>query len=254
MTSILERRNFILDSIVKHGFVKVSILADKFGVTQTTIRKDLNYLESKGLLYRAYGSALPTAAPVKDISLNTKKLINFEKKQRIGKVAASIIEENDSIIIASGSTIAVFAEALRPKKRLNIVSTSVNISTILGEQENVTVMQVGGILYSNTLSVSGMDAIQCIKNVYCSKLFFGIDGLDISHGITCATMEEAELTQQMMRSAAHKIVLCDSSKVGKRGFARICGISDIDILITDDQMTESIKKEIEFLGVKVIIA
>lgn len=254
MGGIRERRQLILDSIFDQCLVKVSVLAERFGVTQTTIRKDLNYLESKGLLHRSYGSAMPSSAPIKDISLGKKKLINYDAKLQIARAAAELIEENDSILMASGSTIAVFAENLKPKGRLNVVTTAVNISTILGENDRISVMQVGGMLYSNTLSVYGNDAIQSVRNIFCSKLFFGIDGLDVIHGITCATREEAELTQQMMQSAERKIVLCDSSKLGKRGFAHISKLSDVDILITDSALPDETKGLIEELGVQVIRA
>lgn len=252
MRGIRERRQFILDTIFDQGFVKVSVLAEKFGVTQTTIRKDLNYLEEKGLLHRSYGSAVPSSAPVKDISLKKKKLINYDAKRKIAAAATQLIEENDSILMTSGSTIAVFAEMLRPKGRLNVVTTAVNISSLLGENDSISVMQVGGMLYSNTMSVYGSDAIQSVRNIFCSKLFFGIDGLDLAHGVTCATREEAELTQEMMKSAAQKIILCDSSKLGKRGFAHIAEVSEIDILITDTALPDDSKDYLESLGVQVI--
>lgn len=252
MGGIRERRQLILNSIFDQGIVKVAALADRFRVTQTTIRKDLNYLESKGLLHRSYGSAVPSSAPVKDISQSKKKLINYDAKMRIAKAATELIEENDSIFLASGSTVAVFAETLKPKGKLNIVTTAVNISTMLGENDSISVMQVGGMLYSNTLSVYGNDAIQSVRNIFCSKLFFGIDGFDVSYGITCATREEAELTRQMIQSAEKSIVLCDSSKLGKRGFAHITSLSEIDILITDTELPFEKKKEIEELGVQVI--
>ncbi len=254
MSAIAERRKYILDSIVREGFVKVSVLAEKFGVTQTTIRKDLNHLEAKGLLYRAYGSALPTAAQVMDITMSTKRLINFEKKQKIAEAAAALIENDDSIIMSSGSTMTIFAETLKPKGRLNVVSTAVNISAHLGDVQGITVMQVGGILYSNTLSVLGAEANSSISNVFCSKAFIGVDGFDPDYGITCAASEEASLTQQIIKSAKKCVVLTDSSKLGKRGFARICPMEDVDILITDDGLPESVRGKLEDLGVKLIIA
>lgn len=253
MKVINERRQDIINTILNQGVVKVSLLAEKYNVTQTTIRKDLNYLEKKGLLHRSYGSAVVSSAPVKDISLGKKKLINYNAKFRIAKAAAELIEENDSIFMASGSTIAIFADNLKPKGRLNVVTISVNISTLLGENDSISVMQVGGMLYSNTLSVYGSDAIQSVKNIFCSKLFFGIDGMSLEHGITCATREEAELTQEMMRSAEKRIVLCDSGKLGKRGFARISDISDIDILITDTAFPQNAKEQFENAGVQVIM-
>ena len=254
MSTIGQRRKYILDHILKDGFVKVSELADLLGVTQTTIRKDLTYLESQGLLQRAHGSAIPTTTQMVDINLSAKKLINFEAKQKIAAKAAQLIESDDSILVASGSTISLFAEALKPKGRLNVVSISVNISAHLGDIPGITVMQVGGILYGNTLSVLGAEASKTIENLYCSKVFFGVDGLDLDYGITCGTGEEASITQKMIQSAQTSIVLCDSSKLGQRGFARICEVGDIDILITDNGLPMETRQRIEDMGVKLIIA
>ncbi len=254
MSTIEQRRKYILDHIVKDGFVKVSDLAESLGVTQTTIRKDLNYLESQGVLQRAHGSAIPPSQQMMDLNLSAKKLINFEAKQKIAEKAASLIKSDDSILVASGSTISLFAEALKPKGRLNVVSISVNISAHLGDIPGITVMQVGGILYGNTLSVLGAEASKTIENLYCSKVFFGVDGIDLDYGLTCGTGEEASITQKMMQSSQTKIVLSDSSKVGQRGFARICEVGDIDILITDSGMPLETRQRIENMGVKLIIA
>lgn len=254
MSTIEQRRKYILDQIVKDGFVKVSDLAESLGVTQTTIRKDLNYLEAQGVLQRAHGSAIPPSQQMMDLNLSAKKLINFEAKQKIAEKAASLIKSDDSILVASGSTISLFAEALKPKGRLNVVSISVNISAHLGDIPGITVMQVGGILYGNTLSVLGAEASKTIENLYCSKVFFGVDGIDLDYGLTCGTGEEASITQKMMQSSQTKIVLSDSSKVGQRGFARICEVGDIDILITDSGMPLETRQRIENMGVKLIIA
>lgn len=254
MSTIGQRRKYILDHIVKDGFVKVSELAESLGVTQTTIRKDLKYLEAQGVLQRAHGSAIPPSQQIMDINLSAKKLINYEAKQKIAEKAASLIKSDDSILIASGSTITLFAEALKPKGRLNVVSISVNISAHLGDIPGITVMQVGGILYGNTLSVLGAEASNTIENLFCSKVFIGVDGIDLDYGITCGTGEEASITQKMIQSAQTSIVLADSSKVGKRGFARICEVGDIDILITDSGMPLETRQRIENMGVKLIIA
>ena len=254
MTSIAERRKFILDNIFQNGFVRVADLAEALSVTQTTIRKDLSYLEGQGLLYRAYGSALPTTAQVMDISLNTKKLINFKKKQRIAARAVAMLQENDSIIMGAGSTLEVMAEMLKPKGRLNIVTPAVNISMAMGDMSGVSVMQLGGILYGNSLCVIGSEAKSQLENLHCSKLFFGVDGIDPEVGVTCATVEEAEQLARMMRVVNTSVILADSSKVRYRGFSRICGCEDVDILITDSSVSDEDRKALEKAGVKVIIA
>ena len=254
MSTINERRRYILDQIAKDGFVKVAELAKTLGVTQVTIRKDLNHLETYGALQRAHGSAIQPVQQNTDPGLNVQKLINFEQKQKIAEAAVSLTKSDESIFIASGSTITVFAENLKPKGKLNVVSISVNISAHLGDIPGITVMQVGGVLYGNTLSVLGAEASKTIENLYCSKVFFGVDGIDLEYGLTCGTGEEASITQKMMNSSQTTIVLADSSKIGKRGFARICDIADVDILITDSGMPMDIRRKIEDLGVKLIIA
>lgn len=254
MSTINERRRYILDQIAKDGFVKVAELAKALGVTPVTIRKDLNYLETYGVLQRAHGSAIQPGPQSTDMSLSALKLVNYEQKRKIAQAAVSLIKNDESIFIASGSTITVFAESLKPKGKLNIVSISVNISAHLGDIPGVTVMQVGGVLYGNTLSVLGAEASKTIESLYCSKVFFGVEGLDLDYGLTCGTSEEASITQKMMNSSQTKIVLTDSSKLGKRGFAKICDVGDIDILITDSGMPMETRQRITDLGVQLIIA
>lgn len=254
MTTISERRKYILEQISKEGFVKVAELAKALGVTPVTIRKDLNYLETYGVLQRAHGSAIHPTQQTTDINLNSQKLINFEQKKKIAEKAVSLVTNNESIFLASGSTITVFAENLKPKGKLNVVSISVNISAHLGDIPGITVMQVGGILYGNTLSVLGAEASKTIESLYCSKVFFGVDGIDLDYGVTCGTGEEASITNKMMQSSQTSIVLADSSKFGVRGFARICEIGDIDIIITDSGLPMETRQRIEKLGVKLIIA
>lgn len=254
MTSIAERRKYILDNIFQNGFVRVADLAEALGVTQTTIRKDLSTLEGQGLLYRAYGSALPTSAQVLDIALNTKRLINLKQKQRIAAKAIELLQENDSIMMGAGSTVAVMAEMLKPKGRLNVVTPAVNVAMALGDMSGVSVMQLGGILYGNSLCVIGSEAKNMLNNLHCSKLFFGVDGVDPNYGVTCATIEEAALLHQMMEVADSSIVLADSTKIGKGGFGRICECKEVDMLITDSHISDSDRKELEKSGIRVIVA
>lgn len=253
MSSIAERRKYILDNIQDQGFVKVADLAEKLNVTQTTIRKDLSYLESQGVLYRAYGSAMTASAPVMDINLHTKRLIHFAEKQRIARKAAELITENDSIIISAGSTMAVFTENIKPKGRLSVVTPAVNVSMLLGDMPNVNVMQLGGILYGNSMCVTGGETLSQLQNLHCSKLFFGVDGVDTRIGFTCATPEEASMTRKMMDLCSTVIVLADSSKIGFANFGCICKINEVDILVTDSNITPQQKKDLEKNGVKLII-
>ena len=255
MLSIAERHKYILDKLNKYGFVRITDVANELGVTKVTIRKDVKILESKGLLYKVHGSARPANPHVADLDVHVKDNINRDAKRLIAQRAVELLDDNDSIIIASGSTIYSFAEEIKMRMwhHLNIVTPFLRLGVLLNESENVNVVQLGGSVHKKSLSVRGEYAAQGFENVICSKLFFGADGIDSNFGITCATAEEATLTQKMMRASAKSVVLADSSKFGQRGFGRICALEDIDVIITDDGIPEQMVTIVEEAGVDLII-
>ncbi|MDF9833948.1 DeoR family transcriptional regulator of aga operon [Ereboglobus sp. PH5-5] len=251
MLSIAERHKYILDLLNTHGFVRVTDLAERLGMTKVTIRNDLKMLEGKGMLYRMHGSASKANPHVSDVNVKVKGQLNSEKKRLIGLEAARHILEDDSVIIGSGSTVEAFAAVLKPVRHLNVVTLSLRVSMLLCEQENIDVLQLGGNVNHNSLSVRGDYSASGLANLVCSKLFIGVDGLDLEYGVTASTVEEATLTQKMMQVASQVVVLADSSKFGKRGFGRIGSLEDIDMLVTDDGIPEHFKTALEDAGVDV---
>lgn len=166
--------------------------------------------------------------------------VNREEKERIARKAVELLNDNDSIIMASGSTIYAFAEAIKREFRshLNVVTTFLKTSVLLNDVEEINVVQLGGCVHKKSLSAIGGYAEAALSDFSCSKLFFGVDGIDLEHGITTSTIEEAKLTQVMMRSASKIIILADSSKFGQRGFGRICSLEEIDVIVTDSRISE----------------
>lgn len=255
MLSIAERHKYILDNLNKYGFVRITDVANELGVTKVTIRKDVKILESKGLLYKVHGSARPANPHVTDTDVHVKDNINRDSKRMIAQRAVGLVEDNDSIIVASGSTIYAFTEEIkmRPWHHLNIVTPFLRLGVLLNESENVNVVQLGGAVHKKSLSVLGDEASRGLEDCICSKLFFGVDGIDLEHGITTSTLEEAKLTRRMMRAASQIIILADSSKFGQRGFGRICSLEDIDVIVTDDKIPEQMVSILEDAGVDLII-
>lgn len=252
--SIAERHKYIKEQLSKNGFIRVQDIADQLGVTGATIRKDLRILESQNVLYRTHGSASPVKPQVIDMSVKEKIMKNVEQKKKIAVAANSLIKENDAVILASGSTVTALAEILEPVDNLNIVTPSLGIAVLLNEKENIIVNVLGGALVKKSLSVRDSYSEEGLKYVSCSKLFIGVDGIDVERGFTCATIEEARLTNSMMKAASKTVVLADSSKFGLRGFGKIGNIEDIDILITDSGISKSFYKKIEEAGVQIIVA
>ena len=197
MLSVAERHKYILDHLNKYGFVRITDVANELGVTKVTIRKDVKILEAKGLLYKVHGSARSANPHVADTDVHVKGNVNREEKERIARKAVELLNDNDSIIMASGSTIYAFAEAIKREFRshLNVVTTFLKTSVLLNDVEEINVVQLGGCVHKKSLSAIGGYAEAALSDFSCSKLFFGVDGIDLEHGITTSTIEEAKLTQ-----------------------------------------------------------
>lgn len=252
--SIAERHKYILAALHRDGFVKVVDIAKKLDVTTVTVRKDLKMLEEKGLLYRTHGSASPVNPHMSDRAVREKEKMQISEKKLIGLCAAGLIEENDSIILNSGSTICAFAEQIIANGRLNVVTSSIKVTSILGEVEGVDITQLGGVLRRSSMSVIGSYTLSFLENITCSKAFLGVDGVDLDYGVTTSNVEEAELNRAMLGVALKTIVLCDSSKFGKKGFGKICNLDRVDVIVTDGGISPSFCRMLEEHGVEVIIA
>lgn len=211
-------------------------------------------MEDKGLLYRTHGSASPVNPLMGDRAVTEKEKIRITEKTKIGIAATKLITDNDSIILNSGSTICVFAEQIKGEKPLMVVTSSIKATTILSEFPNISILQLGGQYQRRSMSTVSNMSIKFLEDIACSKLFLGVDGIDPTFGVTTSNLEEAALNKAMMHAALKIVILCDSSKFGKRGFGKICDLDKIDIIITDDGISDSMKKYLEEEGVEVIIA
>jgi len=252
--NVVERYQYIIHKLNELGVVSVNTLSEELKVSTVTIRKDLIVLESKGLLIRNHGGAssieafsIPQPRPLID-----KKKSNTEPKRRIGKAAVSFLEENDTIIIASGTTVIEFAYNINPQKNLTVLSSTVDVSKVLSNCPGVEVIQLGGILRKSSNSVIGSFAEKMLSELTFNKLFLGIDGIDIEYGITTTSFMEASLNQVMIKASQQVIVLADSTKFGRKSFGKICGVEDVDIIITDKMVDKDFKQALENIGIKVI--
>ena len=249
-----ERHTYILEQLMKQSSVQVSELAELLNVSSVTIRKDLTELEKNGRLYRSHGKAILINPFANNRSVNEKESLNAEEKQLIGMEAAQLVVPNDSILLASGTTIHALARNLRPADKLTVVSASLQATEFLAENENIDIIQIGGNVRHSSLSVVGQYSEMILRSCSFSKLFLGVDGIDLEFGISTTDMREAELNREMIHTAQKTIVLADSSKFGRRGFARICGMDDVDMIITDAHVSKTIAAAIEELGIDLVIA
>lgn len=252
--TLAERHRQILEILKQRGSVPVSDLAELLKVSSVTIRKDLNLLEEKHMLYRTHGSAILINPYINNRHINEKEKLNPEEKQAIGKVAAGLITPNDSVIIASGTSMFFLAREIRPTEHLTVITSSVTVTEILARNPNIDIIQLGGLVRNSSLSVVSKYAEQMLENFSCSKLFVGVDGIDLNYGLSTTNLMEANLNKCMIKTALKTIVLADSSKFGRRGFSKICELETIDQIITDDKVPPSAVRGLEEMGIEITIA
>lgn len=253
MINIAERHQYILNKVQTEGSIDVQSLCKELNVSSVTIRKDLKLLEDKSLLYRTHGGATLNNPYTVDRPVNEKEHLQSAEKMRIAAHAAELIEPNDSIIIASGTTVLAMARCIKPKGNLTVITSALNVALELLHHNDIEIIQLGGLLRKSSCSVAGPYSDNVLGNVFCSKLYLGVDGIDLEFGLTTTNASEAHLNRQMIESAQKIIVLADSTKFGKRGFGRICGIEEIDHIITDSGISEQTKKGLQSLGIKLSI-
>lgn len=248
-----ERQSIILELLIQHNSILVTDLATHLNVSSVTIRKDLTDLEREKKLYRNHGKAILIDPYIDNRNVSEKEKLYVEEKRLIGMKAASLITPKDSILIASGTTMHALARSIVPADELTVITASMEVSNILASEKN-NIIQLGGILRHSSLSVVGKYAENILADFSCSKLFIGVDGIDLDFGITTTNMMEASLNRVMMQTAQKTIVLADSSKFGRRGFSKIADMEDVDHIITDSRIPPSTALRLEEMGIEVTIA
>lgn len=249
-----ERQSIILELLIQHNSILVTDLATHLNVSSVTIRKDLTDLEREKKLYRNHGKAILIDPYIDNRNVSEKEKLYVEEKRLIGMKAASLITPKDSILIASGTTMHALARSIVPADELTVITASMEVSNILASEKNIYIIQLGGILRHSSLSVVGKYAENILADFSCSKLFIGVDGIDLDFGITTTNMMEASLNRVMMQTAQKTIVLADSSKFGRRGFSKIADMEDVDRIITDSRIPPSTALRLEEMGIEVTIA
>lgn len=253
MMNLAERHQFILSRLQRDQYINVVDLCKELKVSSVTIRKDLKLLEDKSLLFRTHGGATVNNPYTVDRPVNEKEKIQSTEKNKIGIAAAALLNDNDSIVIASGTTVLYFAKNIAPSSNLTVVTSALNVALELMREPSIEVIQLGGLLRKSSSSVMGAYAEQVLQDFYFNKLFLGVDGIDLDFGLTTTNAMEAHLNRKMIGASQRTIVLADSTKFGKRGFGKICGLEEIDHIITDKGISEQIVKHLEGLGVTVTI-
>lgn len=249
-----KRRDIIIQYISKNKIVRALDLAEQFQVSMETIRRDLEELEQEGLVKRVHGGAVLDRMHGVEPAYNIREIKNYEEKVLIGKCAAELVQDGDTIIIDLGTTTLEFARFLKEKKNLTVLTNALQIATELSYYTNIKVIVLGGNLRSGEIATSGYWAERMVQQFYVDKLFLGTGALSIERGIMDYNIDESNLRRYFVENANQIVALADYSKFGIKALSQVCELKHLDIIVTDEKTNKTYVRDLRKAGIKVIVA
>lgn len=248
-----ERRNRILELIDEEGSVAVDELAHRFDVSEMTIRRDLRLLQKSGFLRRVHGGATSNRGRSYEPPYLLRATEHNQAKSHIGRRAAALVQDGDSIALDVGTTTLELARHLADRQNLTVITPSLHIATLLANHPGLRLILPGGIVRPGELSMIGSLTESALEGFYVDKLFLGIGGIDVEEGLTEFNVDDSHVKQALIRRAKECIVLTDSSKFGNIAFAAVAPLSAVHTIITDDQLDPEICATLEEMDIQVFM-
>jgi DeoR/GlpR family transcriptional regulator of sugar metabolism len=248
----------IVELVQESGSKTVAELCELFDVSEMTIRRDLRDLDREGTLRRVHGGAVSSLGRSYEPPYTLRSTRNAEIKRAIGKKAAELILDGDSIALDVGTTTLEIAQALQGKQNLTILTASLPIAneivSNLSLKSEVRLILTGGIVRPGELSMTGNIAVQTYDGFHVDKAFIGVGGISEEVGLTEYNLEDAMVKKPMIQNANQRIVVADSTKIGRTTFTAIAPLSIVDTLITDSEISGEARRSLEAMGIEVLIA
>lgn len=251
MLSTEQRREDIISIIHSKGKVRVSELSEKYGISDVTIRKDLELLEMQGQLSRVHGGAVGVNKLYVNMDLTERFKTNSVSKKKLAKLAASLIEDNDTIMMNAGTTLSYVLHAIQGKKNITIVTNSMQNAMEASLYSSFNVILLGGEFDSKYQFTYGEDALNQLSNYHATKCILSVDGISVESGLSLYYSNEASLARKMIESSNTLIVTADGTKLGKNAFAKITDIREADIIVTNFQDNRNEIEALKNEGVKI---
>ncbi|RKR87911.1 DeoR family transcriptional regulator [Micromonospora pisi] len=249
-----QRHQGILEALQGQGRVSVAALAARAGVSEMTVRRDLELLEGEGLLLRVHGGAVSTISGSYEPPFAVRARLGSEAKTRIGTAAAALIGANETVVIDAGTTALAVARALRGRRQLTVCALSVPALAELGDEPGIRLIAAGGDVRAGEQSFVGPLAERVFDDFRFDTFVLSVGGFDPEHGLTDFNPDDVRLKQAAIRGSRRRIVVAEGAKLGRITFARIGATPLADVLVTDGEAAEDQLSALRAAGVNVVVA
>jgi len=249
-----ERQHRILKILEKNPSARVIDLSDSLGVSPATIRRDLDSLHKKGQIKRIHGGAALAAKSVPEAPVLQRSSQNLEEKKRIGRLAAGLINEGETVFIGSGSTTMEVARNLIGRKNLTVITNALTVVTLLSQVEGISLIVTGGFVRSSELSFIGHLTEQALRELRSQKVIMGIKSINLDQGLTNDYLPEVSTDRVIIQSAPEVILVADHTKFGMVSTALVAPLATIHTLVTDTGIDPYMLSELRGLVTNIILA
>lgn len=247
-----ERRNRILEKVHEEKKVIVNELSKSFGVSEETIRRDLEKLAEEGHVVKSYGGAVINERSSIDLPFNVRRKANPEGKQKMAELINREICDGDHIILDASTTAVFIAKNIKQKNHLTVITNSIENLLEFSDVCGWHIISTGGTLKKDSMSLSGKKASDSINDYNADKVFFSCKGIDLERGVTDGNDETAAIKKDMISCAAKVYLAVDSTKFQRVAFSKICALSDVDVIVTDKKPEQEWMEAFDRMGITCI--
>jgi len=247
-----QRRSQLLELVRRRGFASLPNLADELSVSESTVRRDLDFLEETGQARRTHGGVLYTGTSPKLPHFDHRQAMRWDKKRRIGRRASELIEDGDTILLDGGSTTYELAQNLVGRS-LQVVTNSLPVANLFASGPNTDLVIVGGYVHQQTGVCIGPYANEMLSRLNVRRALLSVAGIN-ERGFYNSNLLIVETERVMMRVADEVVVLADSTKFGHQSLAHLCELGAVQQLVVDNEITEDWRSRVIAAGVKLIVA
>jgi DeoR/GlpR family transcriptional regulator of sugar metabolism len=252
---VQDRRQHVLEQLSDRGQVSVAKLSVGTGVSEMTIRRDLEALEREGLCRRVHGGAVTAVSRGYEPPFALRAGRSSEAKERIGALAATLVSDGETAIVDVGSTTLELARALAgASSNMTVLTPSLHVAGELSGKPDLRLIVTGGMVRSGELSLVGDLAERAFAELHCDTAFLGAGGVDAEAGVTEFNLDDTRVKRAALLSSRRCVVLADASKLGMVALGSVCRLDRVDVLVTDSGASEEALAPIRDTGVEVLIA
>lgn len=249
-----ERRQWLVRRARAEGRIDVAVISDELDVAPETVRRDLNVLESHGLLHRVHGGAIPVERLGFEDALATRAGTMRDEKDRLAKAAVELLEDAESVYLDEGSTAQAIVDSLPLDRSLTVVTNALHTAVALGARPNISLLLLGGRVRPQTLGTVDHWATRMLGDLVVDLAFLGTNGISVNHGLTTPDPAVAAVKSTAVAASRRRVLVADFTKFGVSSFCRFAQVRELEAIVTDDGLTDDEAAPYVQLGVKVVRA